>query len=105
MNRKALKLNLPSIVGKERDYVNRAIGSPNLAGDGPFSQKVQALMAQQFGMSVLPTPSCTDALEMTALLSNLGPGDEVILPSYSFVSPALAFAMRGCRLVDRKSVV
>lgn len=99
MNRKALKLNLPSVVGKERDYVNTAIGSVHLAGDGPFSQKVQALMADRFGMSVLPTPSCTDALEMTALLSNLGPGDEVIVPSFSFVSPALAFAMRGCRLV------
>lgn len=94
-----LKFNRPVLVGREREYVEEALQSTWMSGDGHFSRRVQGWMSEELGLEALPTTSCTDALEMTALLANVGAEDEVIVPSFTFVSTALAFAMRGCRLV------
>lgn len=93
-----LKFNRPTVVGKEREYVEQAIQSTWISGDGQFSKRFQEWMRTHHGLEVLPTTSCTDALEMAALLAEVGPGDEVVVPSFTFVSSALAFAMRGSTL-------
>jgi dTDP-4-amino-4,6-dideoxygalactose transaminase len=86
-----IPFNRPFIVGKELHYVAEAVLGGHSSGDGPFSRRCEALMQEKFGAHrVLLTTSCTSALEMTALLSGLEPGDEVILPSYTFVSAANA---------------
>lgn len=94
-----LKFNRPMLVGREREYVDEALQSTWMSGDGHFSRRVQDWMSEELGLQALPTTSCTDALEMTALLADVGADDEVVVPSFTFVSTALAFAMRGCRLV------
>lgn len=99
VNDSELKFNRPTLVGREREYVEQALQSTWMSGDGHFSRRVQAWMSEELGVQVLPTTSCTDALEMSALLADVGADDEVIVPSFTFVSSALAFAMRGCRLV------
>ena len=77
-------------------YVGQAVAGGHASGDGPFTRRAQKLMQERFGARrVLLTTSCTAALEMAALLCGLGPGDEVILPSYTFVSTANAVALRG----------
>lgn len=87
-------------VGMEFDYVRQAINQMHTAGDGPFSRKCQEVLQNVTGSrKALLTTSCTHALEMAALLLNLEPGDEVILPSFTFVSTANAFALRGARPV------
>ena len=87
-------------VGMEFDYVRQAINQMHTAGDGPFSRKCQEILQNEAGArKALLTTSCTHALEMAALLLNLEPGDEVILPSFTFVSTANAFALRGARPV------
>jgi dTDP-4-amino-4,6-dideoxygalactose transaminase len=95
--------NRPFIVGKELYYMAQAVQKGHLAGDGQFTKKCNAWMEDKFrARKVLLTHSCTAALEMAALLSEVGPGDEVIMPSYTFVSTANAFALRGAtiRFVD-----
>jgi dTDP-4-amino-4,6-dideoxygalactose transaminase len=88
--------NKPAIVGSELIYVGQAVAGGHASGDGPFTRRAQKLMQERFGARrVLLTTSCTAALEMAALLCGLGPGDEVILPSYTFVSTANAVALRG----------
>jgi len=95
-----IPFNKPAIVGPELDYVRQAIAGGHASGDGPFSKRCQALLKERFGTgSALLTTSCTSALEMAALLTDLGPGDEVILPSYTFVSTANAICLRGARPV------
>ena len=95
-----IPFNRPSIVGAELIYVGQAVAGGHASGDGPFTRRVEKLMQAQFGAErVLLTPSCTAALEIAALLCGLGPGDEVILPSYTFVSTANAFVLRGARPV------
>ncbi len=90
----------PYLTGKEAEYVNQAVSTGQLASDGRFTKACAALMEQQFGIrKVLMTPSCTAALEMAAMLCDLGPGDEVILPSYTFVSTANAIVLRGAKPV------
>jgi dTDP-4-amino-4,6-dideoxygalactose transaminase len=80
--------------------LSEAIASRRLSGDGPFTSRCQKLLESGLPASkVLLTPSCTAALEMAALLLNLGPGDEVIMPSFTFVSSANAFALRGATIV------
>lgn len=77
-------------------FVTDAFTSGHVSGDGPWSRRAaERLAALSEGLHVLPTPSCTDALEMAALLAGVGPGDEVIVPSYTFVSTANAFALLG----------
>jgi dTDP-4-amino-4,6-dideoxygalactose transaminase len=95
-----IPFNRPFLVGGELDNVARSFTSGDMAGDGPFTKQCQALLQQQFGARrALLTTSCTSALEMAALLCNLQQGDEVILPSYTFVSTANAFLLRGARPV------
>lgn len=87
-------------VGTEFGYVQQAIDQMHTAGDGPFSKKCQALLEQELGAAkILLTTSCTHALELAALLLDLQPGDEVLLPSFTFVSTANAFVLRGARPV------
>lgn len=90
----------PTVGPRELDYVARAVQGGKLAGDGPFTARCQSFLEQRYGFPrVLLTTSCTDALELSALLLDLKPGDEVIVPSYTFVSTANAFALRGARIV------
>ena len=94
-----IPFNKPSIVGKELDYITQSVLSDHISGDGVFTKKCQKLLEQQFSaQKVLLTTSCTAALEMAALLCDLKNGDEVILPSYTFVSTANAFFLRGANL-------
>ena len=91
-----IPFNKPFVVGKELYYIAQAVTLGNLAGDGYFTQQCSRLLEQQFGIGrVLMTPSCTAALEMAMALCDLGPGDEVILPSYTFVSTANAIVRVG----------
>ena len=86
----------PFLTGREFRYIEEAIQSGSLAGDGPFTKKCQAWLERSTGaVKALLTHSCTAALEMSALLIDVGHGDEVILPSYTFVSTANAFVLRG----------
>ena len=95
-----ISFNIPPYVGKEIDYIEQAIKNRKICGDGEFTKKCQALLEQRAGcVKVLLTNSGTDALEMAALLCNLEPEDEVILPSYTFSSTANAFAIFGAKLV------
>lgn len=95
-----IPFNKPSVVGSELSYVAQAIAGGHASGDGPFTRRAQAMLEECFGAKrVLLTTSCTSALEMAALLCDLQPGDEVIVPSYAFVSTANAFVLRGARPV------
>ena len=95
-----IPFNKPPYTGNEQQYVISAMQSGNMSGDGPFSKKCQAWFEQQLGApKTLLTPSCTAALEMAAILIDIQPGDEVIMPSYTFVSTANAFALRGAKMV------
>lgn len=99
----SIPFNRPFIVGKELYYIAQAVQSGHLSGDGQFTKKCHAWMEAKFkARKVLLTHSCTAALEMAAILTEVGPGDEVIMPSYTFVSTANAFALRGAtiRFVD-----
>jgi dTDP-4-amino-4,6-dideoxygalactose transaminase len=92
--------NKPFIAGKELFYVAKAVTDGCIAGDGEFTQRCGRLLEERFGIrKVLLTPSCTAALEMAAMLCNLEPGDEVIMPSFTFVSTANAVARLGARPV------
>src|SRR5580658_8209404 len=96
----SIPFNKPFIAGKELYYIAQAVTFNNLAGDGQFTQQCCRLMERSFGINrVLLTPSCTAALEMAAILCDLAPGDEVILPSFTFVSTASAFVRLGARPV------
>lgn len=91
-----IPFNKPFIAGRELYYIAQAVTFGNLAGDGAFTQRCSRLLEERFGIpQVLLTPSCTAALEMAAMLCNLGPGDEVILPTYTFVSTANAVVRLG----------
>jgi dTDP-4-amino-4,6-dideoxygalactose transaminase len=95
-----IPFNKPSLTGKELTYISDAILRGHAAGDGFYTAECCELLAKTLGAPrVLLTTSCTHALEMTSLLLNLGPGDEVIVPSFTFVSTANAFASRGARVV------
>ena len=95
-----IPFNAPPVVGSELEYMQSAMGSGKLCGDGGFTRRCQQWMEQRFGSAkVLLTPSCTASLEMAALLLDIQPGDEVIMPSYTFVSTANAFVLRGAKIV------
>jgi dTDP-4-amino-4,6-dideoxygalactose transaminase len=94
-----IPFNRPYVVGDELAAVARSVADGQIGGDGPFTRECQELMERAFGATrVLLTTSCTSALEMAALLCDIEPGDEVILPSYTFVSTANAFLLRGATL-------
>ncbi len=96
MNEKVIPFNRPNMTGKELYYIAEAHFNGRLAGDGPFTKRCHSWIEQRTGCSrALLTHSCTSALEMAALLLDIRPGDEIIMPSYTFVSTANAFALRG----------
>lgn len=96
----SIPFNKPTSVGKESEYIQQAIQKNHLAGDGQFTKKSHAILEETLGVpKVLLTTSCTHALEMSALLLDLKEGDEVIIPSFTFVSTVNAFALRGAKPV------
>ncbi len=95
-----IPFNKPYLTGKEAHYMYEAVFTGKLSGNGMFTQRCQAYFEQRFGFKkCLLTTSCTDALEMAAILCDIKPGDEVIIPSYTFVSTALAFVRQGAKIV------
>lgn len=100
MNRKRIPFNKPYLSGKELTYISEAILSGRASGNQRFTKLCHRILEERYGFrKTLLTTSCTDALEMAALLLDLKDGDEVILPSYAFVSTANPFIMRGAKLV------
>jgi dTDP-4-amino-4,6-dideoxygalactose transaminase len=96
----SIPFNRPCLAGNEYKYIAEAIANGHASGDGPFTRRCHELLEQELGVpKVLLTTSCTHALEMAAILLDCGPGDEVILPSFTFVSTANAFVLRGARIV------
>lgn len=94
-----IDFNRPAFLGKETDYIRQAVMNRKLCGDGEFTKKCSAWMKEKLGTKYsLLTTSCTHALEMGAYLSDIKPGEEVIMPSYTFVSTADAFVLRGARV-------
>src|SRR5947209_12105530 len=94
--RAMIPFNRPCLIGTERAYVHEAFANGQISGDGPFTRKCHELLEKRLGVpKVLLTTSCTHALEMAALLLDLRAGDEVIVPSYTFVSTVNAFVLRG----------
>ncbi len=95
-----IPFNKPYLTGKEAHYLYQAVYSGKISGDGIFTKKCHKFFEERYGFhKVLLTTSCTDALEMAAILLDIKPGDEVIAPSYTFVSTVNAFVLRGARLV------
>lgn len=95
-----IRFNRPTQTGEEVEHVARAVAGGRLAGDGPYTLRCQRLLEEELGVQkVLLTSSCTDALELSALLLDIEPGDEVLLPPFTFVSTVNAFALRGARPV------
>lgn len=99
-----IPFNKPYLTGKEAHYLYQAVSTGKLSGNGAFTQKCQRFFEERYGFrKALMTTSCTDALEMAALLCDLKPGDEVIVPSYTFVSSALAFVREGAKIIFAES--
>jgi len=100
MNPYQIPFNKPYLTGNETKYIIEAVNSGHISGNGSFTKKCQKYFEENYGFKkALLTTSCTDALEMCAILANIEPGDEVIIPSYTFVSTALAFVRQGARIV------
>lgn len=95
-----IPFNKPPCTGAEEQYIKQALSSNKLSGDGPFGKQCQNWFEQELpAKKTLLTPSCTAALELAAVLIGIQPGDEVIMPSYTFVSTANAFVLRGAKIV------
>jgi len=95
-----IPFNKPFIIGNELKYIEEAVKSGKISGDGLYTKKCQLYFEEKYNFpKVLLTTSCTDALEMAAILCDIKEGDEVIVPSYTFVSSANAFALRGAKIV------
>ncbi|HWQ82606.1 MAG TPA: dTDP-4-amino-4,6-dideoxygalactose transaminase [Ignavibacteria bacterium] len=96
----SIPFNKPHLTGKETRYIREAVKTLKISGNGEFTRKCQEFFEQRYGFKkCLLTNSCTDALEMCAILLDIKPGDEVIIPSYTFVSSANAFVLRGAEIV------
>src|SRR5438105_5675170 len=96
----AIPFNRAFLTGKELGYIREAVNAGHISGDGAFTRKCQSILQDTVGSrQALLTTSCTDALEMTALLLDIKPGDEVIVPSFTFVSTVNAFVLRGAKPV------
>ncbi|RBP25031.1 dTDP-4-amino-4,6-dideoxygalactose transaminase [Marinobacter pelagius] len=95
-----IPFNRPPCTGAEEQYIKQALKSNKLSGDGPFGKQCQSWFESNLpARKTLLTPSCTAALELAAVLTDIQPGDEVIMPSYTFVSTANAFVLRGAKVV------
>lgn len=95
-----IPFNKPYLSGLEAEYIKDAVSSGKISGDGKYTKKCHEFFEKKYNFNkALLTTSCTDALEMASILIDINPGDEVILPSYTFVSTANAFALRGAKLV------
>lgn len=95
-----IPFNRPCLAGNEYKYIAEAIARGHASGDGPFTQRCHELLERELGISkILLTTSCTHALEMAAILLDCGPNDEIIIPSFTFVSTANAFALRGATII------
>ena len=100
-----IPFNKPFLTGKEAHYMYQAVYTGKLSGNGVFTKKCQQFFEEKYGFKkALLTTSCTDALEMCAILCNVQPGDEVIVPSYTFVSSALAFVRQGAKIIFADSM-
>ncbi len=98
MSTSRIPFNRAVLAGAEFDYIRQAMAQDHISGNGPFTQRCQAFLEDKLGVpKVLLTTSCTHALEMAALLLDIQPGDEVIVPSFTFVSTVNAFVLRGAR--------
>jgi dTDP-4-amino-4,6-dideoxygalactose transaminase len=97
---KVIPFNKPYLSGKETDYIKQAAEALKLSGDGIFTRRCHQFFEERYGfLKCLLTTSCTDALEMAALLADIEPGDEVIIPSFTFVSSANAFVLRRAKIL------
>ena len=95
-----IPFNKPAMTGREKLYIEDVLKNGRLSGNGVYTNKCQSFFEERYGFrKCLLTTSCTDALEMAAILTGVGPGDEVIVPSYTFVSSALAFVRQGATIV------
>lgn len=100
-----ITFNKPFLSGNETKYIEEAVRSMKISGDGMFTKKCHTFFEEKYGFhKCLLTTSCTDALEMAAILIDIQPGDEVIMPSYTFVSTANAFVLRGAKIVFADSL-
>ena len=100
MNPTRIPFSHTAVMGRELEYVAEAIQHRHLSGDGPFTKRCREWLERRLAVpAALLTGSCTHALEMAALLLDIKPGDEVIVPSFTFVSSANAFVLRGARPV------
>lgn len=100
-----IPFNKPYLTGRETHYIYQAVNAGKISGNGLFTNKCHHFFEDKYGFKkALLTTSCTDALEMCAILCGVGPEDEVIVPSYTFVSSALAFVRQGCRIVFADSM-
>jgi dTDP-4-amino-4,6-dideoxygalactose transaminase len=100
LNELKVDFNHPAVLGNELEYMKQAIENGHISGDGPFTKKCHAFLERQFGVQkALLTTSCTHALEMAAILLDIQPGDEVIIPDFTFVSTVNAFVLRGAKPV------
>lgn len=100
MTKLRVDFNRAALVGRELEYIQQAIENGHISGDGPFTKKCHAFLEKELGVrESLLTTSCTHALEMSAILLDIRPGDEVILPDFTFVSTVNAFVLRGARPV------
>lgn len=95
-----IPFNKPYLTGKELQYIKEAVNSGKISGNGDFTKKCHVYFEERYQFKkALLTTSCTDALEMCAILADIQPGDEVIVPSYTFVSTALAFVRQGAKII------
>lgn len=100
-----IPFNKPHLTGKETQYIYDAVSNGKLSGNGEFTKRCQQFFEEKYGFKkCLLTTSCTDALEMAAILCDIQPGDEVIVPSYTFVSSALAFVRQGAKIIFADSM-
>ncbi len=100
MGVKHIGFNKPYLTGRELDYIQEAVATKHISGNGIFTKKCQSFFEEKYNFKkCLLTTSCTDALEMAAILADIQPGDEVIMPSFTFVSTANAFVLRGAKIV------
>lgn len=95
-----IPFNIPPVIGTEQSFIEDAIGRRKLCGDNFYTKECSKLIEEKYNAKkALLTPSCTHALELAALLCDIKPGDEVIMPSFTFVSTANAFVLRGAKIV------